>query len=92
MSTHLEQRIASFAQWRSEIVSSIEAYKAWLDANRSLSKEEWVRLFKKTFVFTGGEIVNEFLISTGYLPGAHDEACPIYKKVASLRPAWMEPR
>lgn len=48
-----------------------------------------VQVLKKTFVFTGGEIVNEFLMSTGYLPGAHDEDCPVYKKVASLRPAWM---
>ena len=65
------------------------SFKAWLDANRHLSKEEWVKLFRKTFVFTGGEIVNEFLMSTGYLPGAHDKSCPIYKRVASLRPAWM---
>jgi DNA-3-methyladenine glycosylase I len=66
------------------------SFKGWLDANRRLSKEEWIKLFKKTFVFTGGEIVSEFLMSTGYLPGAHDESCPIYKKVASLRPAWMQ--
>jgi DNA-3-methyladenine glycosylase I len=65
------------------------SFKGWLDANRTLSKEEWIQLFKKTFVFTGGEIVNEFLVSTGYLAGAHDKDCPIYKKVASLRPAWM---
>jgi len=65
------------------------SFKGWLDANRKLSKEEWIKLFKKTFVFTGGEIVNEFLTSTGYLAGAHDESCPIYRKVASLRPAWM---
>ena len=61
----------------------------WLDANHPLTKEEWTKLFKKTFVFTGGEIVNEFLMSTGYLPGAHEESCHVYKKVASLRPAWM---
>lgn len=48
-----------------------------------------VQVLKKTFVFTGGEIVNEFLMSTGYLPGAHQKDCPVYKKVASLRPAWM---
>ena len=65
------------------------SFKGWLDANHPLTKEEWTKLFKKTFVFTGGEIVNEFLMSTGYLQGAHDETCPIYKKVASLRPAWM---
>jgi DNA-3-methyladenine glycosylase I len=47
---------------------------------------------KKTFVFTGGEIVNEFLMSTGYLAGAHEEGCPVYKKVASLRPPWMRVR
>ena len=65
------------------------SFKGWLDAHHPLTKDEWVKLFKRTFVFTGGEIVNEFLLSTGYMPGAHDETCPIYKKVASLRPAWM---
>ncbi|MDP6927483.1 MAG: hypothetical protein QGG84_10400, partial [Rhodospirillales bacterium] len=45
-------------------------------------------IFKKTFKFTGGEIVGEFLMSVGYLPGAHDENCPIYKKIAKLKPAW----
>jgi len=65
------------------------SFRDWLDSNHPLKKEEWVKLFKKTFVFTGGEIVNEFLLSTGYLPGAHEENCPTYKKVASLRPAWM---
>jgi len=75
-----------------ELRKDYGSFKGWLDANRKLSKEEWIKLFKKTFVFTGGEIVNEFLISTGYLAGAHDESCPIYKKVASLRPAWMRRR
>lgn len=65
------------------------SFKGWLDVHHPLSKDEWTRLFKKTFVFTGGEIVNEFLISTGYLAGAHQKNCPIYKRVASLRPAWM---
>ena len=65
------------------------SFKSWLDSNRRLSKEEWIKLFKKTFVFMGGEIVNEFLMSTGYLAGAHDENCHIYRRVASLRPAWM---
>jgi len=68
------------------------SFMGWLDVNRNLSKEEWIKLFKKTFIFTGGEIVNEFLMSTGYLAGAHDESCPSYKKVASLRPAWMRRR
>ena len=65
------------------------SFKNWLDHHHPLPKEEWVKLFKKTFVFTGGEIVNEFLMSTGYLPGAHEETCPAYRKIASLRPAWM---
>ena len=68
------------------------SFANWLDINHPLTKEEWTRLFKKTFVFTGGEIVNEFLMSTGYLAGAHEESCPTYKKVASLRPAWMRRR
>lgn len=60
----------------------------WLDLNHPLTKEEWVKLFKKTFRFTGGEIVNEFLMSTGYLPGAHAESCPVHKKVLKAKPRW----
>ena len=65
------------------------SFKAWLDHHHPLDLEGWKRLFKKTFVFTGGEIVNEFLLSTGYLPGAHKPECPIYDKVAALSPPWM---
>jgi DNA-3-methyladenine glycosylase I len=75
-----------------ELRKEFSSFQGWLDAQHPLPKEEWVKLFKKTFVFTGGEIVNEFLLSTGYLPGAHEESCPVYKKVASLRPAWMRHR
>jgi DNA-3-methyladenine glycosylase I len=57
------------------------SFKNWLDHHHPISREEWMKLFKKTFKFTGGEIVNEFLVSTGYLPGSHDENCPIYKKI-----------
>ena len=64
------------------------SFKNWLDKNHPLSKEEWVKVFKKTFRFTGGEIVNEFLMSTGYLTGAHEESCTIYKKVIKAKPAW----
>ena len=46
-----------------------------------MSKAEWVKLFKKTFKFTGGEITNEFLMSIGYLDGAHVPSCPIFKKI-----------
>ena len=66
------------------------SFAAWIAANHPRTKPEWVTLFKKTFVFTGGEITGEFLMSIGYLPGAHREDCPIYKRIARLRPAWMQ--
>ena len=77
------------AQKIRELQKESGSFEKWLDMHHPLSKDEWTKLFKKTFVFTGGEIVNEFLMSTGYLVGAHDESCPIFKRVASLRPAWM---
>ena len=48
----------------------------WLDAHARdygtpRDKASWVKLFKRTFRFTGGEITGEFLMSLGYLPGAH---------------------
>jgi DNA-3-methyladenine glycosylase I len=65
------------------------SFAGWLDAHHPRAKEEWVKLFKKTFRFTGGEIVGELLMSTGYLPGAHQPGCPVYARVAALRPPWM---
>ena len=53
------------------------------------TKLQWVKLFKQTFRFTGGEITGEFLMSTGHLPGAHHEVCPVYKQIAALNPPWM---
>jgi DNA-3-methyladenine glycosylase I len=66
------------------------SFKSWLDKHHPLSKDEWVKLFKQNFRFTGGEIVNEFLVSTGYLQGAHTETCPVYKKVMRLKPKWAK--
>lgn len=64
------------------------SFKNWLHHHHPKTKEEWVKLFKQNFRFTGGEIVNEFLMSTGYLPGAHVEGCPVYKKVLKQKPQW----
>ena len=73
-----------------EMQKEFGSFKNWIDKHHPLTKEEWVKLFKKEFKFTGGEIVNEFLMSTGYLPGCHDESCPIYKKVVKQKPKWMK--
>ena len=70
------------------LLSEYGSFKGWLDRHHPQPLGNWVKLFKRTFVFTGGEIVNEFLMSTGYLPGAHTPDCPIYETVLSLEPAW----
>lgn len=75
-----------------ELQREYGSFKAWIDTNHPLTKDEWVKLFKKTFRFTGGEIVGEFLMSTGYLPGAHHEKCPVYKKILKAKPAWRQAR
>ncbi|MES2004823.1 MAG: DNA-3-methyladenine glycosylase I [Bacteroidota bacterium] len=66
------------------------SFAKWLELQHPKPKEEWVKLFKKTFRFTGGEIVNEFLMSAGYLPGAHTPDCPVFKKVQKAKPAWLK--
>jgi DNA-3-methyladenine glycosylase I len=66
------------------------SFENWLKSHHPKSKEEWVKIFKKTFKFTGGEIVNEFLMSIGYLKGAHTTGCPVYHEVAKHKPLWMQ--
>ena len=68
------------------------SFAAWLDTHHPLSKEKWVKLFKQTFRFTGGEIVGEFLMSLGYLKGAHVTSCPVHAEVALLNPPWSVKR
>ncbi|WP_026327177.1 DNA-3-methyladenine glycosylase I [Proteiniphilum acetatigenes] len=64
------------------------SFEKWLEHHHPKTKDEWVKLFKKTFRFTGGEIVNEFLMSIGYLPGSHSENCPVYKEILKQNPMW----
>ena len=68
---------------------SHEGFHGWLAAHHPLPKDEWVKLFKRTFRFTGGEIVGEFLVSSGWLPGAHQPNCPVYDRIIRLTPPWM---
>lgn len=64
------------------------SFKKWLDSNHPLQLEQWIKLFKKTFKFTGGEITNEFLVSSGYLKGAHNHDCEVFKTIATQNPMW----
>ena len=65
-----------------ELQKEYGSFKSWLkiknDCNLNLTN--WVALFKENFKFTGNEITKEFLTSTGYIKGAHIEACPILDK------------
>lgn len=66
------------------------SFEKWLELHHRKTKEEWVKLFKKTFRFTGGEIVNEFLMSIGFLPGAHTTDCAVYQDVLKTNPLWQK--
>ena len=70
------------------IRASHGSFAAWIAAHHPRAKEEWIKLFRKTFTFMGGEVVGEFLMSIGYLPGAHAEDCPVYRRILKLDPPW----
>ncbi|WP_296147575.1 DNA-3-methyladenine glycosylase I [uncultured Flavobacterium sp.] len=72
-----------------ELQKEFGSFEKWLEHHHPKTKEEWVKLFKKTFKFTGGEIVNEFLMSIGYLNGAHSENCSIQEKIVKQKPMWL---
>lgn len=76
------------AQRVQELRQSHGSFAHWLDRHHPRPIEDWTRLFRKTFRFTGGQIVNEFLMSLGYLPGAHDPDCPAFARIAELSPPW----
>lgn len=64
-------------------------FAGWLDAHHPRDKPAWVRLFRQTFRFTGGEIVGEFLMSLGWLHGAHAANCLVGHRIVTLNPPWQ---
>ncbi|NQU62482.1 MAG: DNA-3-methyladenine glycosylase I [Rhodospirillales bacterium] len=63
-------------------------FAKWIAAHHPLNRDDWTKLFRSTFKFMGGEIVNEFLMCIGYLPGSHHEDCPAFKRIAKKNPPW----
>lgn len=73
-----------------ELQKEFGSFEKWLEYHHPKTLQEWMKLFKKTFKFTGGEIVNEFLMSIGYLQGAHNENCPVHNKILQHSPMWKK--
>lgn len=71
-----------------DIKRSHKSFGQWIHAHHPREQDAWVKLFKLTFSFMGGEIVGEFLMSTGYLPHAHAKTCPVYEEIMALKPPW----
>jgi DNA-3-methyladenine glycosylase I len=84
------EAIITNAQRVKDMRSSHGGFARWIAAHHPRSKPEWVKLFRTEFKFTGGEIVGEFLMSIGYLPGAHRENCKTHKAILKQKPAWLK--
>lgn len=59
------------------------SFRKWIDTHAvecGDDKQKWLKLFKKNFTFVGGEIVGEFLMSIGVVPGSHGSECVRYGK------------
>ena len=77
------------AQQILQLQQAFGSFKNWLDGHHPQPLADWVKLFRRTFKFTGPEIVREFLVSTGYLKGAHSKDCPTAARAAAANPPWL---
>lgn len=64
------------------------SFAQWLAGHHPCDETEWLKLFRGIFRFTGPEVVREFLLSIGYLPGAHRSDCPVFSRIGLHRPPW----
>ena len=71
-----------------EIRKTHNGFANWIQTHHPLLKKDWIKVFRNNFKFTGPIIVEEFLQSISYLPGAHEKNCPIYQKIEELNPPW----
>jgi len=77
------------AQQAIKIIAEYGSLEAFLNHHHPLDLKSWTLLFKKHFKFIGTEVMNEFLMSTGYLKGAHHEQCIAYQKSISSGAKWV---
>jgi len=86
-------KVASIIENANRVIRLREShggFAPWMAAHHPLRRDQWTKLFRNTFKFMGPEIVNEFLMCVGYLPGAHRDDCPAYKLIAKLKPPWSQ--
>ncbi len=60
-------------------------FAGWLRAAGPLDLPAWLKRFRGVFVFVGPEIVGEFLMGVGLIPGAHAPSCPVYPAAEDAR-------
>ena len=84
----IEAVIANAAAVRALRVSA-SGFSRWLAAHHPRPHEDWLSLFRETFRFMGAEVLREFLLSTGYLPGAHALDCPVHAEIVRTAPPWL---
>ncbi len=78
------------AQRITELRASHDGLSGWLMTHNPRPQDDWTKLFRKTFKFTGPLVVEEFLLSTGFLPGAHTTSCPAFARIMASNPPWLQ--
>lgn len=63
----------------------------WLARHHPRREGDWLALLRGTFRFCGPEVAREFLMSIGYLPGAHRADCLVHQGLVSLPPGGLAP-
>ena len=64
-----------------KIQEQYRSFFHWIEEKGEITLEEWIKVFKKSFKFVGKAIVKEFLMGAGFIEGAHESTCPMYKKL-----------
>lgn len=71
-----------------ELQAEFGSFFNWIKIQNLTEINDWVKLFKKNFKFTGGEIVNEFLMTIGRHNLAHHESCYKFQDYQERKKVW----
>ena len=73
-----------------KIQNDHESFKSWLDKKKCQTLNQWTEIFKNKFKFIGLKITEEFLLSSGYIEGAHKKECKTYNEILKKNPNWLK--
>ena len=77
MTSQLEQEVAHYQEWRTQMITGIESYKSWLDTNGYADIQQSLRIYDLIESLRNDRMILAFLAEFSRVSGKRNKASSI---------------